>query len=116
MARVLAVADEVADALYGDTLDRLKPDLILSCGDLPFEYLENLVTRAGVPLLYVLGNHDPDPRPRAEPETGWPFASPVSAGRSGTRQVPTSTHRAKCGAALCGCRRAYGCDYGPATP
>src|SRR5215831_1733559 len=78
MARVLAVADEVADALYGDTLDRLKPDLILSCGDLPFEYLENLVTRAGVPLLYVLGNHDPDPRPRAEPGIEWPFAYSIN--------------------------------------
>ena len=83
MARVLAVADEVADALYGDALDRLKPDLVLSCGDLPFEYLENLVTRAGVPLLYVLGNHDPDPRRSAEPGTGWPFAYSINEAPAG---------------------------------
>ena len=56
--RVLAVADEVAEALYGDTLKDLRPDLILSAGDLPFEYLENLVSRTDVPLLYVPGNHD----------------------------------------------------------
>lgn len=65
--RILAVADEVVEALYGDALGRLAPELILSCGDLPFEYLENLVTRAGVPLVYVPGNHDPDcTNPRAE--------------------------------------------------
>lgn len=33
-------------------------DLILSCGDLPAEYLSFLVTLSNVPLLYVNGNHD----------------------------------------------------------
>ena len=33
-------------------------DLILSCGDLPAEYLSFLVTLAHCPLLYVHGNHD----------------------------------------------------------
>jgi Icc-related predicted phosphoesterase len=58
--RILAVADEVAESLYGDTLKDLRPDLILAAGDLPFEYLENLVSRTDVPLLYVPGNHDPE--------------------------------------------------------
>jgi Icc-related predicted phosphoesterase len=31
---------------------------VLSCGDLPFDYLEYLVSRLDVPLLYVPGNHD----------------------------------------------------------
>ena len=57
--RILAVADEVAESLYGDTLKELRPDLILAAGDLPFEYLENLVSRTDVPLLFVPGNHDP---------------------------------------------------------
>jgi Icc-related predicted phosphoesterase len=35
----------------------------VSCGDLPFDYLEYLVSRANVPLLYVPGNHDPSVRP-----------------------------------------------------
>jgi len=35
---------------------------VLSCGDLPFDYLEYLVTRLDVPLLYVPGNHDPELR------------------------------------------------------
>lgn len=33
--------------------------MILSCGDLPYDYLEFLVTSMNVPLLYVPGNHDP---------------------------------------------------------
>ena len=62
MTRILAVADEVDEAMYGDKLRSLKPDLVLSCGDLPFDYLEYLVSRLNVPLLYVPGNHDPDLR------------------------------------------------------
>src|SRR2546427_11311864 len=49
--------------MYGDKLERLQPDLVLSCGDLPFDYLEYIVSRVNVPLLYVPGNHDPDLRP-----------------------------------------------------
>lgn len=62
MTRILAVADEVDEALYGDKLARLRPDLIVSCGDLPIDYLENLLSRADVPLVYVPGNHDPELR------------------------------------------------------
>jgi Icc-related predicted phosphoesterase len=61
--RLLAVADEVTEALYGDALRDFRPDVIVSCGDLPFEYLENLVSRTDKPLLYVPGNHDPELRP-----------------------------------------------------
>ena len=61
--RLLAVADEVAEALWGETLEDLRPDVIVSCGDLPFEYLENLVSRTDKPLLYVPGNQDPELRP-----------------------------------------------------
>jgi len=61
--RVLAIADEVAEPLWGDRLKELRPELILSAGDLPFDYLENLVSRTDVPLLYVPGNHDPNLKP-----------------------------------------------------
>jgi Icc-related predicted phosphoesterase len=64
MTRVLAVADEVSEALLGETLRSLDPDVIVGCGDLPFDYLENLVSRTDRPLLYVPGNHDPDLSPR----------------------------------------------------
>jgi predicted phosphodiesterase len=72
VARILAIADEVDAALYGDALYRLRPDVIVSCGDLPSEYLENLVTRAAVPLVYVPGNHDLSPSPAEQPAGGWP--------------------------------------------
>ena len=62
MTRILAIADEVDEALYEDKLARLRPDVVVSCGDLPFEYLEYIVSRANVPLVYVLGNHDPELR------------------------------------------------------
>jgi Icc-related predicted phosphoesterase len=63
VTRILAIADEVDEGLYGDKLIQLKPDIVLSCGDLPFDYLEYIVTRLNVPLLYVPGNHDPDLKP-----------------------------------------------------
>ena len=65
MIRILAVADEVDQALYGPFLEQLRPDLILGCGDLPFDYLEYLRSAAEVPLFYVHGNHDPSPRGRS---------------------------------------------------
>jgi Icc-related predicted phosphoesterase len=46
----------------------VRPDFVLSCGDLPFDYLEYLVSRLDVPLLYVPGNHDPNLKP---PDLTW---------------------------------------------
>ena len=37
--RLLAIADEIADALWGHALEELRPDVIVACGDLPFDYL-----------------------------------------------------------------------------
>jgi calcineurin-like phosphoesterase family protein len=62
VARILAIADEVDEGLYTDKLARFRPDLVVSCGDLPFEYLEYIVSRLDVPLVYVPGNHDPEVR------------------------------------------------------
>lgn len=58
--RVLCVADRVVPELYGE-LDRERfgrIDLVLSCGDLPPEYLTFLKGVFGAPLYYILGNHD----------------------------------------------------------
>jgi Icc-related predicted phosphoesterase len=62
MTRILAIADEVDEALYGDKLIQLRPEVVVSCGDLPFDYLEYIVSRTDVPLVYVPGNHDPELR------------------------------------------------------
>jgi Icc-related predicted phosphoesterase len=58
--RVLAVSDAVAEILYSEGVREhcAGVELVLSCGDLPFDYLEYIVTMLNVPLVYVLGNHD----------------------------------------------------------
>ncbi len=62
VVKILAVSDVVDPRLHrADLKDRLpQVDLVLGCGDLPYEYLEFLVSVFNVPLLYVPGNHDPD--------------------------------------------------------
>lgn len=58
--RVLAVSDEVDEALAADPGAVRGAQLILACGDLPFEYLGSLMNALDVPLVFVPGNHDPD--------------------------------------------------------
>jgi Icc-related predicted phosphoesterase len=91
VTRILAVADEIDEALYGDKLARLRPDLIASCGDLPYEYLENLVSRADIPLIFVPGNHDPDLRTSESPWTALrrqvPAIGPLGADNADGRVI-----------------------------
>ncbi|HSO09769.1 MAG TPA: metallophosphoesterase [Desulfoprunum sp.] len=59
--KILAVADRVTSFLLEpvpDTAALADIDLIVSCGDLPPEFLARLKARYDVPLFYVLGNHD----------------------------------------------------------
>ena len=58
--QVLTVADEVVPAIYSLNVKQRFSDarLVLACGDLPFYYLEFIVTMLGVSCLYVRGNHD----------------------------------------------------------
>lgn len=58
--KILAVADKVDELVYGPSIRKYfgDVDLVLSCGDLPYEYLEYIVTMLDVPLYYVHGNHD----------------------------------------------------------
>ena len=58
--RLLLLADHAEPTLW-EYLDRRKlegVDLILSCGDLPAEYLSFLTCFTHAPILYVHGNHD----------------------------------------------------------
>jgi len=59
--KILAVSDMVVDRLYSPKVaERFAGvEMILGCGDLPYEYLEFLVSVMNIPLLYVPGNHDP---------------------------------------------------------
>jgi uncharacterized protein len=59
--RILAVSDEVTNAIYNPEAKALlgEIDLLLSCGDLPYTYLEYIVTQFEAPhAFYVHGNHD----------------------------------------------------------
>jgi 3',5'-cyclic AMP phosphodiesterase CpdA len=58
--RVLAVSDEVDEALWQDTRSISSAKIVLSCGDLPFDYLDHLSQALDVPLVFVPGNHDVD--------------------------------------------------------
>lgn len=58
--RVLAVSDEVDEGLAAGLAAGWPVDLILSCGDLPADYLAALMNALDVPLVFVPGNHDPD--------------------------------------------------------
>jgi len=59
--KILAVSDEVIERLYSLCNNGHFSDveMIVGCGDLPYPYLENIVSLLNVPLLYVPGNHDP---------------------------------------------------------
>lgn len=56
----MAVGDEVSPVLEKAVLSESFPrvGLVLSCGDLPYDYLEFLVDAVRAPLVYVRGNHD----------------------------------------------------------
>ena len=58
--KILALSDEIVPSIYNSSpLDRYRDvDLILGCGDMPYFYLEYVVTMLNAPLLYVHGNHD----------------------------------------------------------
>lgn len=60
--KILAVSDQVVDRIYSLASQGQFRDvsLILGCGDLPYTYLEYLVSVLNVPLYYVPGNHDPE--------------------------------------------------------
>ena len=58
--KILVLAD-IADKALWDYLDRRLlegVELVLSCGDLPAEYLSFLTCFTNAPILYVHGNHD----------------------------------------------------------
>jgi Icc-related predicted phosphoesterase len=62
--RILAVSDRVLDRLYCTDVWKKFPDikLLVGCGDLPFYYLEFLVSSLDARMVYVRGNHDKGPQ------------------------------------------------------
>ena len=59
---MLALSDAVDQRIYSKHLKENfnEIDLLISCGDLPFYYLEFVIDSLNVPMFFVHGNHDPD--------------------------------------------------------
>jgi Icc-related predicted phosphoesterase len=73
--KILTVSDKVDELLYSPAIKRLcsDVDLVLGCGDLPFHYLEFIVTMVGGPLFYVIGNHANAVRKKHELKHLWEY-------------------------------------------
>ena len=58
--RVLALSDKVVPFIYSPQVRyRFEDiDLVIGCGDLPYYYLEYVMTALDAPLFFVRGNHD----------------------------------------------------------
>lgn len=58
--KLLALSDRVVNAIYSSQICDLygDVDLVIGCGDLPYYYLEYVVTVLSAPVVYVFGNHD----------------------------------------------------------
>ena len=69
--RILALSDVADDRTYASVGSRVgHVDLILGCGDLPYDYLDYVATELGVPLFAVHGNHDTPPEALEDPTIG----------------------------------------------
>jgi Icc-related predicted phosphoesterase len=60
MIKILCISDQVVPIIYsGRARERFADvDMVLSCGDLPYYYMEFVVSMLNVPCYYVHGNHD----------------------------------------------------------
>ena len=57
LVKILCISDRVESMLHGPNLTWYARgvDVVISCGDLPFDYLEYIVTFLGVPVFQHLG-------------------------------------------------------------
>lgn len=73
--KILTISDKVDDLLYSPAIKHLfdDVDVVLSCGDLPYYYLEFIVTMLGGPLFYVIGNHANAVKQRHDQKHLWEY-------------------------------------------
>jgi Icc-related predicted phosphoesterase len=73
--KILTISDKVDELIYSPAIKRLGADvdLVLGCGDLPFYYLEFIVTMLGGPLFYVIGNHANAVKQQHQPHHKWEY-------------------------------------------
>lgn len=76
--RVLSLSDQVVTYIHSPHLTKYinNIDLIIGCGDLPYYYLEFVLSMLDAPLYFVRGNHDkiveysPEAQQRVSPHGG----------------------------------------------
>ena len=75
--KILTVSDKVDEVIYSPAIRRMfaDVDLVLGCGDLPFYYMEFIVTMLGGPLFYVIGNHAHAVKKQYAPREAWEYPS-----------------------------------------
>lgn len=75
--RILLLSDQVVERFYNEQVRTIfaDVDMVISCGDLPYYYLEFILDRLNVPLYYVHGNHDPEVEFAAHGERKHPWGA-----------------------------------------
>lgn len=71
--KLLAMSDMEDRRVYSENLleNYGQADIVLGCGDLPYDYLEYVASVMNRPVLYVHGNHDPLPMLTIEGDKKW---------------------------------------------
>ncbi len=61
LVKILAISDQVIPFIYSPNVVKKfgHVDFVVACGDLPYYYLEFIISTLNKPLFYVRGNHDP---------------------------------------------------------
>ncbi|MEZ4859790.1 MAG: metallophosphoesterase [Caldilineaceae bacterium] len=75
--RTLVVSDKVEPILYSGAVNARVGDLdlVLSCGDLPFYYIDFLVSMLNKPTYYVFGNHGSEVQYHSGKGDSWQVAT-----------------------------------------
>jgi uncharacterized protein len=99
--KILSISDVELNQLYSPQIvDRFsQADIIVSCGDLPFYYLEYIVSMLNKPLYFVKGNH----APAFEYGPSWEKQFPL--GGTNMHRKVTSTNEGLLLAGIEGCLR-----------
>jgi Icc-related predicted phosphoesterase len=60
--KILSVSDKIVSFIYSPQVKARfgHVDFVIACGDLPYYYVEYIVSTLNTPLFYVRGNHDPE--------------------------------------------------------
>jgi Icc-related predicted phosphoesterase len=71
--KILALSDMVDERVYSEDIRQNygDSDIVVGCGDLPYHYLEYVVSTLNRPVLYVRGNHDDKPQETTDGRLVW---------------------------------------------